>query len=144
MNEPIENIGVSPVANEDNHQIALSKWTQSMLHNQAILLELAQQNQLAKDRTHMSKFDANRLTVYPDNAYVLVAHFDGAMGKRGPSKFHPILKGPYRVMNHKDHDEYTLQNLVTEKLKKIHEVKQKKELEFLGWSGCIGSLLVYK
>ena len=91
-----------------------------MLHNQAILLELAQQNQLAKDRAHMSKFQANRLTVYPDNSYVLVQHFDAAKGKRGPTKFHPILKGPYRIINHNDHDEYTLQNLVTDKLEKFH------------------------
>ena len=67
----------------------------------------------------MSEFDANRLTVYPDNSYVLVEHFDGAMGKRAPTKFHPVLKGPYRVINHNDHDEYTLQNLVTDKLEKI-------------------------
>jgi hypothetical protein len=68
----------------------------------------------------MAKFDANRLTIYPNNSYVLVEHFDGAMGKRGPTKFHPILKGPYRVINHNDHDEYTLQNLVTDKLEKFH------------------------
>ena len=107
-------------SDEGQRQIALSKWTQSMLLNQAILLELVQRNQLAKDRTHMSKFDANRLTVYLDNAYVLVEHSDLAMGKRGPIKFHPVLKGRYHIIIHNDHDQDTLQNLVTDKLEKFH------------------------
>ena len=68
----------------------------------------------------MSRFDPTRLTVYSDNSYVLVEYFDSAMGKRAPTKLHPVLRGPYQVINHNDMDEYVLQNLVTDKLEKFH------------------------
>ena len=140
MNEPIEHLGVSPAQlvfgnminldrgimlqrtpeDDPKRKIALSEWTDRMLRNQAVLLELAQKNQLIKDQKHMTRFDPTRLTVYPDNSYVLVEYFDGPMGKRAPTKLHPLLKGPYRVINHNDRDEYVLQNLVTDKLEKFH------------------------
>ena len=42
------------------------------------------------------------------------------MGKRAPTKLHSVLRGPYRVINHNDMDEYVLQNLVTDKLQKFN------------------------
>ena len=69
MNEPIEHLGVSPAQlvfrnminldrgimlqrtpeDDSKRKIALSEWTDRMLRNQAVLLELAQKNQLIKD-----------------------------------------------------------------------------------------------
>ena len=139
MNEPIQHLGVSPAQllygnaidldrgiflphlpkDEHGKEIVLSEWSANMLKSQAILLQLAEKQQRHKDLRHgLTNYEFQR-TDFPINSYVLATYPDGAMGKRPPTKFHPRLKGPFRVVNrHKD--EYTVQNLVTSTFEKYH------------------------
>jgi hypothetical protein len=91
-----------------------------MLKTQAIILELVDKQQRHKDLKHgLTNFVFNP-TEFPINSYVLASYPDGAMGRRPPTKFHPKLKGPFRVVN-RQRDEYTVQNLVTNKFGKYHK-----------------------
>ena len=111
------------IHDDNSKRKSLSEWTDRMLRNQAVLLELAQKNQLIKDQKHMTRFDPTRLTVYLDNLYVRVEYFDNPMEKRAPTNLHPLLKGPYQGLNHNDRNECVLQNLVTDKLENFHLTK---------------------
>jgi len=137
--EPIEHLGVSPAQlvfgnavdldrgiflpnlpqNEEDRDAELSAWSARMLKAQARVLELARQNQLRKDEIHLAERVNLTPTSFPVGSYVLVNYFDGAMGKKPPTKFHPRLKGPYRVANSSG-DTYTLQNLVSDKMEDYH------------------------
>ena len=54
------------------------------------------------------------MTEYPDNSYVLVEYVE-----KPPSKLHPRLQGPFRLINHIG-SRYSLQNLVTELISDYH------------------------
>ena len=139
MNEPIEHLGVSPAQllygnaidldrgiflphlprDEEGREIVLSEWSAKMLKSQAILLQLAEKRQRHHDLKHALANHVFVPTTFPINSYVLAEYPDGAMGKRPPTKFHPKLKGPFRVVNHNG-SEYTVQNLVTNAYEKYH------------------------
>ena len=120
MNNPIEGLNVSPAQllygnsvdldrgifltqlpkDEEGKEIELSEWSAKMLKAQALLLKLADKSLRHKDLKHgLSKHVFNK-TSYEDNSYVLADYPDGVMGRRPPTKFHPKLKGPFRVINH--------------------------------------------
>jgi hypothetical protein len=137
--EPIEHLGVSPAQlvfgnavdldrgiflpnlpqNEEDRDVELLTWSARMLKAQARVLELARRNQLRKDEIHLAERVNLTPTSFPVGSYVLVNYFDGAMGKKPPTKFHPRLKGPFRVANSSG-DTYTLQNLVSDKMEDYH------------------------
>lgn len=96
--------------------INLSEWVNKMYDMQAKLLSLAREKQEKTNVYHIAEndIDESEVTVYPVNSYVLVDYFD-----RPPSKLHTQHKGPLRVVSFKDAT-YTLQDLVTGKLQKVH------------------------
>jgi hypothetical protein len=68
----------------------------------------------AKDEKQISEYEPTR-TEFAINSYVLVSYPVGMTGTRKPpTRFHSILKGPYRVINAVQ-QRYTVQNLVTYK-----------------------------
>ena len=112
--EPVETLGASPAQlvfgnavdldrgiflpqlprDGEAREVELSAWSARMLKAQARVLELARVNQLRKDEAHLALYDDRTPTAFPIGAYVLVDYFDGAMGKRPPTKFHPRLSPP--------------------------------------------------
>jgi hypothetical protein len=101
----------NPISGEER-PVIISDWMAKMLNTQARLIALAQKKLKAKDDKHMSEYDPTR-TEFPVNSYVLTSYPVGMNGTRKPpTRFHPILKGPYRVIN-SNGPKYTIQNLVT-------------------------------
>ena len=107
-----------PIRNEQQ-PVIVSNWMAKMLQTQARLIALAQKKLQAKDEKHIREYDPTR-TEFPINSYVLVSYPVGMNGTRKPpTRFHPILKGPYRVINSVG-PVYTVQNLVTYKNEDYH------------------------
>ena len=99
--------------NKDEEE-SLSSWTAKLLNYQSRALTIARHTQSEKDKKHLASAPNNTLTTFPDNSYVLVEYFDNP-----PSKLHPRLQGPYRVVNHIG-SRYSLQNLVTDIISDFH------------------------
>ena len=97
---------------------SLSDWTATMLQAQADIIRVAHANQTRTDATHRVE-PGTMLTVFPVGSYVLVQYEN-----RPPSKLHPQLKGPMRVVNNIG-SRYTVQNLVTMKLEDFHVTRLK-------------------
>jgi hypothetical protein len=85
----------------EEKEASLSDWTAKLLNYQLQALTIAR-----KDDRHLAAAPDTQLTEYPDNSYVLVEYID-----KLPSKLHPRLQGPYRVISHIG-SKSSLQNLV--------------------------------
>ncbi len=107
---------------EPESEISLAEWSVKMLEKQAELIRLAQANQTATNEVKIVQANPER-TEFPINSYVLVKYRD-----RPPTKFHSHWRGPMRVV-HFHKSLYTLQDLVTDKLKNFH-LTQLKEFKF--------------
>ncbi len=97
----------------------LSEWAQKMHIKQAELIDFTRQHQIASDQNHITQNLPDHITEFPINSYVLVKYRD-----RPPTKFHSTWRGPMRVINFTK-SQYTLQDLVTEKLKSFHVTQPK-------------------
>ena len=102
-----------PYKEEETEEKQLSEWTSKMISRQEKTLIIARETQSQKDDIHM-KSKSGDITEFPDNSYVLVEYFTGP-----PSKLHPILKGPLRVVNHNG-SVYSLQSLIDDKIEDYH------------------------
>jgi len=80
-------------------EIALSDWADRMVAAQRTLLDTAQKLQREKDQSHMAQQPPGIITTFAVGAYVLVSYNPQSMQGKPPTKFHPRLKGPYRVAN---------------------------------------------
>jgi hypothetical protein len=100
----------------------VKEWSDSMLDKQAKILEIARNTQRTSDDAHIVEANPNR-TEFPINSYVLVQYRN-----RPPTKFHSRWGGPMRVVSNNT-NEYTLQDLVTNKLKNYH-ITQLKAFEY--------------
>ena len=100
-------------------EIALSDWADRMVAAQRTLLDTAQKLQREKDQSHMAQQPPGIITTFAVGAYVLVSYNPQSMQGKPPTKFHPRLKGPYRVANVRG-DIYACQNLVTDDLEDYH------------------------
>ena len=98
----------------EEKEASLSDWTAKLLNYQSRALTIARQTQSAKDERHLAAAPDDPLTEYPDNSYVLVEYVE-----KPPSKLHPRLQGPYRVISHVG-SKYSLQNLVTDIISDFH------------------------
>jgi hypothetical protein len=98
----------------EEKEASLSDWTAKLLNYQSRALTIARQTQSAKDDRHLAAAPDTQLTEYPDNSYVLVEYVE-----KPPSKLHPRLQGPYRVVSHVG-SKYSLQNLVTDIISDFH------------------------
>ena len=85
-----------------------------LLNCQSRALTIARKTQLTKDEKYLASTHDKPITIYPDNTYVLVEYVNNP-----PSKLHPRLQGPYRVVNHIG-SKYSLQNLVTDIISDFH------------------------
>ena len=87
----------------------LGRLNSKIINHRHLQLLIARHTQSEKDKKkHLASAPDNTLTKFPDNSYVLVEYFENP-----PSKLHPRLQGPYRVVNHIG-SRYSLQNLVTD------------------------------
>lgn len=98
----------------ENKEANLSDWTAKLLNLQSRALTIARQTQYEKDQQHLAQAPDGIITQFPDNSYVLVEYID-----KPPSKLHPRLQGPFRVVNHVG-SRYSLQNLVTDLISDYH------------------------
>ena len=93
------------------------EYMSSMLQTQQKIILIAQKSQEEND-THYIATQENRgnfiQTHFPINSYVLVEY-----ETRKASKLHTKRHGPYRIVNHIG-TVYTLENLVTGKLRDFH------------------------
>ena len=108
-----------PISDVNEQPVIVSQWMAKMLDAQAKLVALAQKKLRAKDEKHISEYEPTR-TEFAINSYVLVSYPVGMNDTRKPpTRFHSILKGPYRVINSVQ-GRYTVQNLVTYKNEDVH------------------------
>ena len=105
-----------------NGTVTVSEWAENMLNKQAKIIQIAKGMQESTDDFTIAQKSAER-TEYPVNSYVLMQYRD-----RPPSKFHSNWAGPLRVVGNKQNT-YTLQDLVTGKLKDVH-ITQLKEFQY--------------
>jgi transposase InsO family protein len=97
---------------------SLSDWMSNMLKAQNDILRIASETQQEHDMWHMARSDG-RESEFPVNSYVL-ARYENEKHK-APTKFHTVLKGPFRVVNYVERNgRYTVQNLNTNKLEDYH------------------------
>lgn len=102
-----------PYTEDEPKEQRLSEWSAQMISRQSKALIIAKETQSKQDEEHMKSRDGD-ITEFPDNSYVLVEYFTGP-----PSKLHPILKGPLRVVNHNG-SVYSLQSLIDDKIDDYH------------------------
>ena len=95
---------------------------------QRILLKIAYENQYKKDSENIIRRNAENITIFPPNSYVLVKYPDSGMGSKPPDKLMTYLRGPLRVINNIG-PYYTLLNLVTNEQEEAH-VKRLKPFLF--------------
>lgn len=99
-------------------EIKLTEWIQKMLKAQAAVIHAAQNNQNQHDEQHLQRATSQR-TVFPDNSYVLVEYPSTGLHKGPPNKAQTFRRGPLKVVTHQA-NHYTLENLVTGKLERVH------------------------
>ena len=117
-----------PYTSLDNK--SLSDWTATMLQTQADIIQAAMYLQVIKNIKHLNPTTDESLTSnnepinlitpiaqFPINSYVLVDYEN-----KPPSKLHPLLKGPYLVINSIG-NKYTLKNLITDTNEDYHITK---------------------
>jgi hypothetical protein len=105
----------------------LSLFIANSIANQNLAIKVAQETQYETDAKHFeraSKRQRNE-TQFQINSFVLVQHEqrDGIRPHAPPSKLHPTLKGPYKVIAKNEREQgtvYTCQNLVNNKLEDFH------------------------
>ena len=102
----------------------LSEWINKMIHSQKVAIQIASEKQLASDMYQIQKanrrqnFEFNE-PEFPVGSYVLIEYEE-----KRPSKLHPELKGPMRVVAVTKRDNlpsiYTCQDLVTNRSYDYH------------------------
>ena len=102
----------------------LSEWINKQIHSQAVAIQVATEKQLASDLYQIQKvnreknFEVNE-PEFPIGSYVLLGYEN-----HEPSKLHPRLKGPMRVIAVNKRDNlptiYTCQDLVNNKPNDYH------------------------
>ena len=102
----------------------LSEWLDAMLKNQAKVIQKVAYTLRKHNEVHIANATSDR-TEFSINSYVLCTYPDSAMGPKPPSKIHPILEGPFRVVNFIG-STYTIQNIVTFKNKTVHISRLRK------------------
>jgi hypothetical protein len=105
----------------------LSAFLADSIANQNLAIKVAQENQYETDTKHHEHATKRQRTEtqFSINSYVLVQYEqrDGIRPHAPPSKLHPTLKGPYKVIAKNEREQgtvYTCQNLVNNKLEDFH------------------------
>jgi hypothetical protein len=95
----------------------LSNHISEMIAAQDIILNKARESQEAKDQHHL-KSNKGIADEFDVNEYVMVKY--ETTDYEAPSKLHPKLRGPYRVVAKISSNIYTCQNLITMKNEDFH------------------------
>jgi hypothetical protein len=108
----------------------MSDYIANNLKYQSLAIKVAQDTQHETDMYHIQdSFTKKRKrseTEFKISSYVLVKYEkrDGVKPHAPPSKLHPKLRGPFKVISKTERDQrgtiYTCQNLVTNKLEDFH------------------------
>jgi hypothetical protein len=101
--------------------IELSTYIDKLCSYQERILQLVHERQNKLDNEHTIKGNKEKITEFPINSFVLVKY--ETTDNLPPSKLHPLLRGPYKIINkvHREEgDIYTCQDLVTNKLYDFH------------------------
>lgn len=99
----------------------MSKYIQAQREVQSIALQIAYDTQNATDAKHLAKGIVQKKTEFQIGDYVLVAYEKD--GHKAPSKLHPVLRGPCRIIDktvRREGDIYTVQHLDSFKLEDFH------------------------
>jgi hypothetical protein len=138
-----ENIGCSPnelvfgslrhidetvFAQTDN--VNMGTWSTQLLNMQEKFLQRARLIQYGVDTKHLEERAPEQpLTEFPINSLVLLSYPETRMGALPPTKFHPPLKGPFKVHS-RSGDMYVLKNLVINKLEPGVHVSRLKPFRY--------------
>ena len=106
----------------DPSHVNVGEWADAVQSIQAKLLKKAVVLQESLDALHRrERLPLGKVTEFEVNADVLLEYPTTRMGKHPPTKLHPLLSGPHRVVS-SDGDQYILKNLVTGKIMKpVHK-----------------------
>ena len=97
----------------------MTEYVTDLIQAQGDIIKIAQENQLAQDDYHIAKGEGISITEFPINSYVLVNYENDE--HKPPTKLHTHLMGPFRIVNFNTNKTvYTVQDLVTNKLKDFH------------------------
>ena len=107
---------------EDDIPMPLHEYLQKRYKAQMAVLEAAYKHQDEVDARHISHVPAKPETEFDIDSYVLVQYENDE--RAPPSKVHPLLRGPYKVVAVRTRDSrgtiYTCRNLATNKLEDFH------------------------
>ena len=96
----------------------MMEWMGNILINQEKVIKAVPKKLQEINAEHIDKGHEER-TEFPINSYVLCSYPESAIGSKPPTKLHPILMGPFRVVNFVG-SKYTIQNVLDHKLKTVH------------------------
>lgn len=118
--------GIVDISTEEKN---VRKYLDSLLKQQALLIKIAQDSQEKSDLVQLKRIakkqNGKEITSYPVNSFVLLTYPLGVNGlNQPPSKLHTRWRGPFRVVS-SNGNQYTLENLVSEKLS-THNVTELK------------------
>jgi len=112
---------------ESEKEINLSEYSEELLKVQKKLIHVASERQRSLDDKNIKKREPKgKIPEFPVNSFVLVDYPKTRMGKQAPNKLLTINKGPMRVMNKLDSNNYELYDLVTHKIEPIHQSRLSK------------------
>jgi hypothetical protein len=100
-------------------KVKLQKWLDHMMSRQRDIIDTAVSILRQHHKKHVEEAEPSTEEELEINSLVLVGYPETNFGRGPPSKLHPNLKGPFRVVNQKD-DIVTVQNLLDNKLTDHH------------------------
>jgi hypothetical protein len=99
----------------------MPQYISKLLQYQQKILQIVKTKQDEKDAKHISTDTGRQQTTFAINTFVM-AKYEANNGEP-PTKLHPLLRGPYQIINRSiraEGDIYTVQDLVTNKLYDFH------------------------
>ena len=100
---------------------SMSTYVNKLITYQQKIIEIVETKQNTINAKHINTDKGKRLTEFKNNSFVM-AKYEINDGKP-PTKLHPLLRGPYKVITRfkrTEGDIYTVQDLVTNKLYDFH------------------------
>jgi hypothetical protein len=113
-----------------NTNMSMNEYISRQRRLQELALQAAYDHQEAVKDKHIRKNATSKITEFPINSYVLVKYENDSHSP--PTKLHPILRGPFRVVAKHDRAEgaiYTCHNMTTGRLEDFH-VKLLQEFNY--------------
>ena len=91
---------IVPLYKSERHDVDLDEYSKELIEKQSTIIQVAKETLHKRDEAYMTKHLGARVTEFPVNSLVLLRYPKGMGGqRRAPSKLHPKLKGPYKVLS---------------------------------------------